>query len=535
MKNLFFVLGIFFLGAFLYAQEESEPVTPAAPAESASPEVSAPVDTPTAPDISVTPDLSAESAPSDESAAGTAIEDTPASPDASTASDTSAPVDAQTASDTSAPSDAASAPNPPDPGRLATISYGTETEIAALVQTLKTEGSDELDEELAALAENTRNQKILSGIFGFFGEREKSGLEERAIRAVQERSGEANETVLAAIEYLGRTKDEKAGAVLMELLDAEERRYMNAAFRALGRAGGAGGEGKDEAAGYLIDYYTYRDPGEENQRDIISAVGETGSVKGVPFLAEIAANNEERAALRIAALDSIAKIGDPGGLDAVLACISAGDPNVRSGAVAALGPFSGNKTDRAILEAFRDSYYRTRLAAAQASRERKLVAAVPYLKYRAEQDEVPNVKDEAIRALGAIGNEEAMSILESLFKERKNSDRVRIGSSEMLIKNAPAAYLDRLIAELDEAKQKNQNALYNGFLKVIAEARTESAESVARRLMQSAGIVEKSYGLDLAVNNNLTGLAGEIKTLTGDRNESLARKARRTAEKLGIE
>jgi HEAT repeat protein len=497
MKNLFLALGIFFLGAFLYAQEGSEPVTP---------------------------DVSAESAPSDESAADTAIEDTPVSPDASTASDTSAPPDAASASK-----------NPPDPGRLATINYGTETEIAALVQTLKTEGSDELDEELAALAENTQNQKILSGIFGFFGERGKSGLEGRAIRAVQERDGEANETVLAAIEYLGRIKDEKAGPVLMELLDAEERRYMNAALRALGRAGGAGGEGKDEAAAYLIDYYTYRDPGEENQRDIISAVGETGSVKGVPFLAEIAANNDERAVLRIAALDSIAKIGDPGGLDAVLACISAGDPNVRSGAVAALGPFSGDKTDRAILEAFRDSYYRTRLAAAQASRERKLVAAVPYLKYRAEQDEVPNVKDEAIRALGAIGNEEAMTILESLFKERKNSDRVRIGSSEMLIKNAPAEYLDRLIAELDEAKQKNQNALYNGFLKVIAEARTESAESVARRLMQSAGILEKSYGLDLAVNNNLTGLAGEIKTLSSDRNESLARKARRTAEKLGIE
>jgi hypothetical protein len=46
--------------------------------------------------------------------------------------------------------------------------------------------------------------------------------------------------------------------------------------------------------------------------------------------------------------------------------------------------------------------------------------------------------------------------------------------------------------------------------------------------------VEKSYGIDLAANNNLAGLAEEIKAVAADRNESLARKARRTAEKLGI-
>ena len=524
MKNLFFFVNVFFLGVFPYAQERegAEPAAPDAPVESAAPGVSAPVD---ASDVPAAPDASVAS-------------DTPAAPDVSTASDTSAVPDVSVASNTPeapAPSPAEPSGNAPDSARLATIKYGTETEIASLVQTLKNEGSDELDGELAALAENTRNQKILSGVFAFFGDREKSGLEGRAIRAVQERNEESNATVLAAIEYLGRIKDEKAGPVLMDLLDAQERRFMNAAFRAMGRAGGDSRERKDEAAEYLIDYYTYRDPGEENRRDIISAVGETGSVKGVPFLAEIAADNEERAVLRIAALDSLSKIGDPGGLDAILACISAGDPNVRSGAVAALGPFPGDKADSAILEAFRDSYYRTRLAAAQASRERKLVSAVPYLKYRAERDDVPAVKDEAVRALGAIGNEEAMAVLENLFNERKNSDRVRIGSAEMLLKNAPSAYLTRLIAELDEAKQKNQNALYNGFLKVAAEARTENAEGIARRLMQNAGIVEKSYGLDLAVNNNLTGLAEEIKTLTADRNESLARKARRAAEKLGIE
>jgi HEAT repeat protein len=423
--------------------------------------------------------------------------------------------------------------NPVDVTRLATIKYGTETEIAALIQTLKNEGADYLDDELIAVAGATRNGKILSGIFTFFADREKKGLEERALTAIIERDIETSDTILSAIDYLGRVQATEAEDTLKELLDTRERRFMNAAFKALGRVGRAGQGG--EAAEYLIDYFTNRDPGDENRRDIITAIGETRSVKGIEFLSAIAIDNDERIPLRMAAIDSLSKIGDPAGLDAVLAAVNAVDPNIRSTAVAALGPFSGEKVDAAILESFRDSYYRTRIAAAQASRERKLEAALPYLKFRSERDEVPQVKDEAIRALGAIGSEEALEIVNSLFIERKNSDRVRVAAADVLMKNKPDRYLAQLITELDEAKIKNLNPLYNGFLKVIGESRGGNLEDITRRFLKSGGIIEKSYALDMAVNNNLTGLAEDIRKVSEEKNESIARKARRTMEKLGIE
>ncbi|MDR1238899.1 MAG: HEAT repeat domain-containing protein [Treponema sp.] len=422
--------------------------------------------------------------------------------------------------------------NTVEAARLATIHYGTETEVAALIQVLKAEGSDYLDRELAALVENTRNQQILTGVFTFFGDRGVGGLENRAIRAIEERDDEANETILAAADYLGKVKAGGAVDVLMKLLDSRERRFMAIAFRALGRAGGGNQVDADDTAEYLIDYYTNRDPGDENRREIITALGAAGSRRAVSFLAEIAASGEERLALRIAALDALAKIGDPEGLDAVISSVSASDPNVRSSAVAALGPFAGEEVENAILEAFRDSYYRTRIAAAQASRERKLEKAIPYLRYRAERDDVPAVRDEAIRSLGAIGTGECLSVIEALFSERKNADRVRIVSAEMLMQNDPGAYLGRLIAELDEAKTKNQTALYNGFLKIAGEARTEKLEDTARRFLSSGGIIEKSYALDMAANNSLRALTEEVRALTTDKNQSLARKARRTLESL---
>jgi len=426
--------------------------------------------------------------------------------------------------------------------RLNTLKYGTETEIASLIQTLKTESADYLDDEIVKLVENTRNNKILGGAFVFFAERGKSGLETRAMRAIEERDDEENETVHAAIDYLGRIKAPAAAPVLRKLIEDGEKRFMNEAFRALGAVSGTdGGSLADETAEYLIDFYENRDAG-ENQRDIIAALGASGSAKAAPFLANLAGDNETRPALRIAALESIAKIGDSACLEATLACVSSKDPNIRAAAVNALGPFSGAAVDEAILDAFRDSFYKTRIAAAQASGRRKLAAAVPYLKFRAERDDVPSVKEEAIRALGEIaagggatgGDNDANGVLEELFTARKNSDRVRITAGETLMRNAPERLLDTFIKELDDAKQKNQNNLYNGLLKILGGTKSSGLETVTRRLMQDRGIIEKTTALDMAANNGLTSLAQEIKTIAGDKNEALSNRAKRTLEKLGL-
>jgi len=445
--------------------------------------------------------------------------------------------------------------------RLDTLRFGTETEIANLIQTIKNEKVSYLDQELIKIAHNTRNRSILSGIFGLFGDMEKTGLEDRAIRAIVERDAEANETVLAAADYLGKVRASEAVDSLEELINSGEARFLNTAFRALGRAGRgripadeAGNENiefiesnennefidselADHVAFFLLDFYRHRNPGDENRREIIVAIGETGSRTGVGFLSELIRNSDERAVLRMAALDAIAKIADPEGLDAVISAVSSTDPNVRSSAIAALGPFTGEAADEAILEGFRDSYYRTRIGAAQAAGRRRLLSAIPYLRFRAERDDVPSVKDEAIRALGAINNEETRQILDSLFSERRNADRVRILAADMLLQNSADTYSDKVVIELDEAKNKNQTPLYNGFIRILTTAKSGRLEPLARRFIVSGGVIEKSLALDLVMNNDFTDLADQVRLLLDERRNgvSLARKARTTLEKLGLE
>jgi len=111
---------------------------------------------------------------------------------------------------------------------------------------------------------------------------------------------------------------------------------------------------------------------------------------------------------------------------------------------------------------------------------------------------------------------------------------VRIVSGEMIMQNEPENFLDAFIKEMDDAKQKNQTALYNGLIKILGNTKCSGLETITRRLIQDKGVVEKSTALDMAANNNLTALSEEIKTLAADKNEALSRKAKRTLEKLGI-
>jgi hypothetical protein len=174
------------------------------------------------------------------------------------------------------------------------------------------------------------------------------------------------------------------------------------------------------------------------------------------------------------------------------------------------------------------------MAAAQAARDRRFVEAVPYLRYRAERDDVPAVKDEAIKALGAIGGRDSLEFLASLFGERKNADRARILAAEMLLQNNADRYAPKVIEELDEAKRKNQTALYNGFLRVLGAAKSPVLEDLCKRFYASGGVVEKSYALDMTLNNNFRSLSAQVKELQDEKNGSLSRKSRLVAEKLGL-
>ena len=213
-------------------------------------------------------------------------------------------------------------------------------------------------------------------------------------------------------------------------------------------------------------------------------------------------------------------------LEAILEALGSGDPNVRSVAVATLGPFTGKKVDTAILEAFRDSFHKTRSAAAKAAGERKLEAAVSYLRYRAERDEVSAVRDAAIRALGKIGSAASLENLRAIFDEKMNPDRVRVIAAETLLEYGNGEGALAMVAALDEAKSQKRTTLSKGLLKALSAAKSPELEDFARRLLASAELTDKIYGLDLVRGNKFRALYDDVKKLAEDKNAALSRRAK---------
>ncbi|MDR2803145.1 MAG: HEAT repeat domain-containing protein [Treponema sp.] len=416
------------------------------------------------------------------------------------------------------------------------INYGTDNEILTMIKKLRSDNIEYLDDDLIRLASKTRNQNIILGVFSFFGERSRKGLEESAIAIIAGRENETPQKINAALDYLGTVKEMAALPVIKEIIYSDDSRYDSAAIKSLGKILYSETSQADDGAGateLLIDYYNNRVPNEDNRIAIISAIGSSGGEAASPFLLEIINNSEHGTPLRMTALEAAGKLKDDNSLDSIIAAAAAEEPNIRFAAIGALGNFEGEAVDAAILESFRDTYFKARLAAIRSAKARRLKDAIPYLRYRAEKDETPSVKEEAVLALGAMQDAGANTALLALFNDAKNNDNLRSLCAEELIKNDAGMYTEEVIAKLNEAKAKKQTAFYKGLLKAISLAKTSKVENFTASLFASTDVIEKFYALDITANNRFTSFKNEVERLTKEKNASLSRRAKATLEILG--
>jgi HEAT repeat protein len=172
----------------------------------------------------------------------------------------------------------------------------------------------------------------------------------------------------AALGALARLSDPSAGVWLRAASDPDPAVRRRAADLAPAYAGGAGagpagGEGGRGVADGLLALLDDQDAAVTEAA--AWALGELGAgavaVGAVGRLAEVARSHDDPLA-REAAVAALGALGDPGGLEAVLA--ACGDkPAIRRRAVLALAAFEGPEVDAALRAGLEDKDWQTRQAA----------------------------------------------------------------------------------------------------------------------------------------------------------------------------
>ncbi|MDR2601351.1 MAG: HEAT repeat domain-containing protein [Spirochaetaceae bacterium] len=413
--------------------------------------------------------------------------------------------------------------------------YGTDAEIANVIQTIKEKDIEWVDEEIAAAAVSTKSAAIQSAAINYFSYREDPALEEAALDFLQNRFGVEAAVISASIDYLGKIGAARAQEPLKEIILTDEARYQNQALRSLGMAlKNASSEEKEEALNFFLDFYRNKAPSDAARRVVIEAVGEGALKDAAPFLEEIILDSEAPADLRVEALNSAGKIGGADALqEAVIGALNAEQPLIRTAAVGALGAFSGAAVDRALLDAMRDSFFRTRLAAIKSVSKRAIPDAVGFLEFRAKNDDAASVREEAVRTLGAYQSAAAETALESIYGDKRAPEKIRLMAAEALVKSNPSKYTAKIAVDLEEARKTRQKTLYAGLVKAVSASTSSSGlKPVVESLLSSSDAADRAYALDIIASARLTGFIGDLQRMVDDPKNGLKNRAKMVLEKL---
>lgn len=421
------------------------------------------------------------------------------------------------------------------------ILYGTDVEILSLTEILKESGDTSLDTDLARLLAATGNAKLQEAVYDYFLSRFDSnksatpisddvrGLIDSFSLEVLSYWDQYRESIIErASRYLGQRQERKAIDPLLSLLEDGSPAMRPVLVRVLGQIGGEG------IAAPLIAWLERNNPSSTLKNEIYRALGSTQDREHAsPFILASLEDEYASPTEKMALLDAAGALEDPSLLPAMLVLLSDADANVRASVVASLGAYVGEDVDRALLDAFRDNFYKTRIAAAKAVSTRKLEEAIPYLIFRAQRDSVMSVQLAAIDALSNYDTSEIREALSKILTHDLKGDAVRAASARALLAIDHDSFIPAVIEVMETAVQgKKQKPLYHELARFISIKEFEGALDLASRLIVSPVITDRHYALNLIRSNRLGALYPKVKELDTGKTDSLARKARLVREAL---
>ncbi len=412
-----------------------------------------------------------------------------------------------------------------DTKRLDTIFYGIETQVIELLATLRSEKNDQYKVEFLKAFDVSTSPKLKAAILDYFGAMELSEAEERAAELIQKRDSQPDTLVASAFSYLIAIKSKSALREAVTILEEDEKRYVQAAIKAIGAAG------SDDEAIALRKAYEADGVEPAVKEAIVLALGAMKSGPSYELLASIASNEESGKTLRMYSCAALGDLGDERAIPVLAGASVANDPNVRAYAIAALGKFSAKDARAAVREGLRDGHVLPRIAAAKAAGTSRDVDAIPFLEFKVSYDPEQSVRMSSITALAEIGGSRADSFLAAFLLEVKNSVQNRSAALGALIAKGSEASRTEALKVFALAQAEKDRAVFTAFARATTAVDDKNAIPFVELLLGDKEFSVRLGAIAWAERNKATELEGLIKNISEtDTNDAVKKRA---AQALG--
>jgi HEAT repeat protein len=415
--------------------------------------------------------------------------------------------------------------------RRDTIRYGIDAEIGDLIKDLTTEKDGRYNEELLTVLKNSHSPKLRASILDFFASAEWKGAEKAALGFVDDRDNQDVDLVASALSYAASIRSKEALRLSEALIKEDNKKLLPALVRLMGRAGGAAEED------LLLGWFDGDSATPALKEEAIKALGEIGSAKAAERLGKLVQDATAGKAARMFACAALAKIKEGSSVGPLVKAANDADPNVRTSALEALGSFAahgagapGEAARGAIAEGLRDSYPKARIAACKAAAAGKVAEALPFLRYKAQNDPEKAVRSEACRSLAALGGD-SFAFLRERLEDTKEDTALRTLCFGLLARYDPAGSGPVLEARLKAEAAEKERTFYTDLAREVANAdKAPGIGSLARILLSDKEYLIRVAGIEWARKNKSQDLKPDLERLSRDDPSDLIKK--RAAEAL---
>ena len=404
--------------------------------------------------------------------------------------------------------------------------YGINSEILELLKTLKEEKNPDFNSRLTEILQETENRKVEENIIDLFIITEYYDADETVFRFIEEREYSGKNVVRNSIKYLSATGKEKYNSDFLKLLESGDEAYRMEAVKALSKSG------NKEYTEKLINQYE-NDESDRVRTEILLYIGELKDSTAVDFLTDILSDDYSDKTSKQYACNSLGLIGDDKAYPVLLETYGDPDPYIRAYALDALSKFKKDDTEKLFLQALKDDSPNIRKQAALSAAKMKKSAFVPFLKYKAVNDPVKNVRIESVKALSAIASSDALDFLEEKASDEKSPLELRKLALVELINNNFSESRSAIDKILESEWESDTPVLLETACGTLAEKESDSLAEYYSRMLDHPSLSVKLSGLKGIKKNKCSSLKSKVEKFTeGEGSSSFKRFAQSVLENL---